>query len=535
MGKDRTAQTGNAILVLVAMALGVLIGLMCSDTFGRRTPSTLLQGKMDEVLGLVDEEYVDSVNIDSLSEKLVAVLLNELDPHSTYLPPRLAEEKAEEMRGNFEGVGLMIRREGDTSYVGQVIPDGPSCGSGLLPGDMLLAIDGDTVIGLPSDEVVARLRGARGSRVEVAVARCSASATGSESLTFRLRRGVVFQPSLPYFDMLDDTTGYIMLTSFTETSHTEFRAALRQLKDRGMRHLIFDLRGNGGGSLQSAVGICSELLPQGSLIMYTQGLHVKRRNAVSHGGLYTHGRVTVLIDEESASASEVVGGALQDNDRALIVGRRSFGKGLVQGSYQLKDGSTVLLTTARYYTPSGRCIQRSYDDGTEEYYREYVQRLIDETYSDSTVASIKDSTPYYTAGGRTVYGGGGIIPDSIFPYRHDPSFVYYNQLTSLGLIALVPFDYVKGHAAELLEHYPDADAFCAGFRVPETLIEEVVRRGERQNVKRDAASLRAQRRLMVNRIKAQIGKALYDDATFYRIMLQEDEDVLKIMKQGNKN
>ena len=529
MGKDKSTQLGNAILVLVAMVLGVLIGLMCADTFGRHSAPSTLQGKMDEVLELVEEEYVDPVNIDSLSEELVAVLLSELDPHSAYLPKRLAEEKAEAMRGNFEGVGLVIHREGDTSYVGQVMHDGPSEGSGLLPGDMLLTVDGDTVVGLPSDSVVARLRGPRGSSVDVTVLRHSASGPLLSPFSFHLRRGVVSQPSLPYYDMLDDTTGYIMLTSFTETSHSEFRSALRQLKGRGMRHLIFDLRGNGGGALQSAVGICGELLPLGSPILYTQGYHVRRHNVMSHGGgLFTQGRVTVLIDEESASASEVVSGALQDNDRALIVGRRSFGKGLVQGGYDLQDGSTVLLTTARYYTPSGRCIQRPYDDGTEEYYRDYMQQLIDETYADSAVASIKDSTPYYTAGGRVVYGGGGIIPDVIFTYRHDPSFAYYNQLSSLGLLVRVPFDYVKHHAAELLARYPDADAFCKGFTVGSDMIEEVVRRGEKHGVPRDDKSLKAQRQLMANRLKARIGQALYDDATCYRILMQEDEDMQKL-------
>ena len=521
------------MLVLVAMVLGVLIGLMCAETFGHRHSGISLQGKMDEVLALVQKEYVDEVNIDSLSENLVGVLLSELDPHSTYLSARESEVNAEQLRGNFEGVGLVIHRQGDTSYVGQVIPGGPSVGSGLLPGDMIVGIDNYSVIGRPADEVVGMLRGPRRTSVSINVLRHNSKANdGLSPHTFTIRRGVVEQPSLPYHAMLDDTTGYITLTSFTSTSHAEFRNALRDLKGKGMRHLIFDLRGNGGGSLSDAIGIVGELLPMGSPILYTQGAHSRRHNITSHpGGLFTTGRVTMVIDEGSASASEVVSGALQDNDRATVVGRRSFGKGLVQSSFTLKDGSSVMLTTARYYTPSGRCIQRSYNDGTEEYYRDYVQQLIDETYADSAVASIKDSTPYYTAGGRIVYGGGGIIPDCLLPYRKDTTFVYYNMLASKGLMHRVAFDYVIHHATELLRRYPDADSFCRSFRVDDTMLRDLVRRGERAGIARDDRSLQVQRPLITNRIKAYIGQALYGDATLHRIMLEEDEDIDKVMKQ----
>lgn len=523
MSKDKSTQVGNAVLVLVAMVLGVLIGLMFADTFGRHRSTTPLQGKMDEVMELVRENYVDEVDLDSLSERLAAVLLSELDPHSTYLSARETERSAELMRGHFEGVGLVIHRDGDTSYVGQVMPGGPSDGSGLLPGDMIVTVDGDSVTGLPADTVVARLRGASHTRVTIRVRRLG------KELDFTILRGVVDQPSLPYYDMLDDTTGYIMLSSFTTTSHNEFHAALRQLKNRGMRHLIFDLRGNGGGSLSDAVGIVDELLPAGSPILYTQGAHMRRQDIRSHlGGLFTTGRVTVMIDESSASASEVVAGALQDNDRATVVGRRSFGKGLVQQNFTLKDGSSLMLTTARYYTPSGRCIQRSYDDGTDEYYREYMQQLIDEAYADTAVTSVKDSTPYYTVGGRTVYGGGGITPDRLLPYRHDTTFVYYNQLNSKRLLSTTAFDYVKNHAEALLRRYPDDETFYRAFKVDDRLIEELVRRGERAGVARDAGSLRVQRGLMANTLAAYIGQALYSDALMYRIFLREDEDLKKL-------
>lgn len=528
-GDEKSAQRGSFVLVLVAMVLGVLMGLMFAGSFGRRPATRGLQGKMDEVMTLVQEQYVDPVDVDSLGEELVAVLLGELDPHSAYLSVREAAWSAEQMRGNFEGVGLVIHREGDTSYVGQVMAGGPSEGSGLLPGDRVVTVDGDSVAGLPADSVVARLRGPRHTTVEVGVMRYEPRTSLEAPFCYKIRRGVVDQRSLPYYAMLDDTTGYVLLTSFTSTSHDEFRTALRQLASEGMRHLVFDLRGNGGGSLQSAIGIAGELLPRGSLIVYTEGFHSRRQNIRSHGGgLFTRGRVTVMIDETSASASEVVAGALQDNDRAAVVGRRSFGKGLVQTEFNLDDGSSVLLTTARYYTPSGRCIQRPYDDGTDEYYRDYVQQLIDETYADSAVASIKDSTPYYTVGGRTVYGGGGIIPDRLFTYRHDTSFVYYNQLASRRVVALEAFGYVRRHVDELRQRYPDMDSFYKGFRVSDAMIEAVVKRGERAGVPRNARSLCAQRQLIANNMAAYIGQALFGDAMLYRILLREDEDLRKV-------
>ena len=433
------------------------------------------------------------------------------------------------MRGSFEGVGIVLHREGDTTYVGQVMSGGPSDGVGLLPGDMIVSVDGERVsgVGMPSDSVVARLRGPRHSRVKVLVSRRD----GEHEYT--IRRGVVERQSLPYSGMLDDTTGYILLSTFATTSYDEFHNALWKLKGQGMRHLIFDLRGNGGGSLADAVGIANELLPTGSLIVYTQGEHSRRHDVkASFGGGFTKGRVTVLIDESSASASEVVSGALQDNDRATIVGRRSFGKGLVQTDFKLKDGSSVLLTTARYYTPSGRCIQRPYDDGTEEYYRSYFEQLVEETYADSVVTTVNDSTPYYTTGGRIVYGGGGILPDRVLPYRKDTSFVYFNQLQNSGLMNRVAFGYVRDNVESLMQRYADEDVFCHKFAVPEALVDELVQRAEQAGIGRDSRSLATQRRLIKNRLKAYIAQSLYGDGALYRVMLDEDEDLRQV--RGNK-
>lgn len=523
MDNNKSTQTGNAVLVLVAMVMGVLIGLMFAGNSNRQQHRG--QDKLSEVLQLVEQSYVDSVDADTLEGLMITSMLTLLDPHSSYLDIRETQRADELMRGNFEGVGLVLHREGDTSYIGQVISDGPSAGSGLLPGDLILTVDGDTVsgVGMAADSVVARLRGPRRSTVDIGIRRLSQPAI----LHYHIRRGVVEHRSLPFSTMLDDTTGYIKLTTFSQTSHNEFREALRQLRADGMRHLIFDLRGNGGGSLSSAVGIAGELLPKGSLIVYTQGAHAPRSDVrARRNGLYTTGRVTVLIDENSASASEVVSGALQDNDRATVVGRRSFGKGLVQTDYTLRDGSSLLLTTARYYTPSGRCIQRPYSDGTEEYYRSYVQQLIDEHYTDTTAA---DTTRYYTVGHRIVHGGGGITPDIILPYSKDSTNIYYNQLIASGVINRVAFDYVKRHAAELLQRYGNSDRYCRYFGGGESLIDEVVIRGQQAGIERNDHSLDTHRILISNTIKAYIGQSLFGDSTFYRIIMQDDEDLKKII------
>ena len=523
----------NAVVILIAMVTGVVIGLMFASHASQEQRDTPLQEKIGEVVNLMEREYVDSIDTDSLSERLLGVMLQELDPHSVYQTARQTEKTEELIRGNFEGVGLVLHREGDSTFVGQVLADGPSSESGLLPGDMFVSINGERVIGMPTDSIIARLRGPRRSTVEVTVSRLTSPST-SKNLSFKLRRGIVNHTTLQYHAMLDDTTGYIMLSSFSSTSYSEFHNALIELKNKGMHHLIFDLRGNSGGALSSAVGIANELLPAGSLIVYTQGVHQRRNDIVARpGGQFTKGRVTVMVDEGSASASEVVSGALQDNDRALIVGRRTFGKGLVQNEFELSDGSSVLLTTARYYTPSGRSIQRPYNRGTDEYYRDYLDQLVEESYADNPTLHITDSTPYHTVGGRVVYGGGGIFPDQLIPYRKDSSYVYFNRLSGQGIISHTAFEEVRLHAGEMLRRYPNADAFCRHYEVSDALLHRLVTNGEQAGIPVNPKGLTAQRKLIKTMLKANIGNTLYGGEAFYRIYLEEDDD-LKRIKKTNK-
>ena len=528
--KKATNGIRNFLIILTTMLTGVMIGVLATSHIKSKGYETL-EEKVTEVLNLVDREYVDVLDADTLGERLLSVILSELDPHSIYMTPKEKANTDEFIRGNFEGVGLVLRREGDTTFVGQILAGGPSEGSGLLPGDLIWSVDGVQVSGvnMPADSVVARLRGDRGSKVTVKVRR------GATSYECKIVRGVVNHETVHCTARLDATTGYIALGSFSSTTYDEFCDALRSLQSQGMKNLVFDLRGNTGGSLDAAIGIADEMLPSGSLIVYTQGAHQRRENVYDgRGGLFTKGKIIVLVDEGSASASEVVSGALQDNDRALIAGRRTFGKGLVQRQFELKDGSSVLLTVARYYTPSGRSIQRPYTNGTDEYYRDYLEQLMEESYVDNPTMHITDSTPYHTVGGRVVYGGGGIFPDSLIAYRKDPAYGYYNRLSGKDLFGRVAFEQVRRHAAEWLRRYPDQKSFCRQFNVTDEMLSRLVALGEKEGIPLEQKSFDTLRRQMGNTIKAYIGNFLYGTDAFYQIHLETDEDIIKVKKIMSK-
>lgn len=522
MNKD-TNNRGLAVLILIAMALGTLLGL----TFPRPASGHDRVGdKVDEVMDLVRDHYVDRFDADSLSGRMVSAMLSELDPHSAYMTPDQAARTNEELRGNFDGVGMVLHREGDTTFVGTVMRGGPSDGSALLPGDAILEVDGHRVSGpgTQGDSAVAYLRGPKGTTAHIGAQR------GTRAFSVDVRRGPVSTPSLIYSGMLDSHTGYLMLERFAATSHDELRTALRALRREGVDRVVLDLRGNGGGSLAAAIGIANEFLPAGSLVVYTEGAHEGRKDVrARHGGSMTEGQVAVLIDEFSASASEVVSGALQDNDRAVIVGRRSFGKGLVQTEFGMSDGSAVLLTTARYYTPSGRCIQRPYDGGSDEYYRDFIERVSEEAVSDSPVTAVTDSTPYHTTGGRTVYGGGGIYPDHVLSYVRDESFGYYNQLTRHRLLSRAAFDYVRLHAEELTRAYADAADFDRRFTLPRSVVDALPARAEGEGIPRNDRDFEAQRTLVATVIKAHIASALFGNEGFYRVYLPQDNDVRRTL------
>lgn len=388
---------------------------------------------LNQTLNLVNNEYVQKPNMDKLAEAGIVAMLEELDPHSVFIPARNVERVNEGLTGNFEGVGIMFSIYSDTIQVADVVVGGPSEKVGLRVGDKIIAIDGEKATGdtINNTFVFNRLRGKKGTQVKLSIVRQGVA----NPMTFTIVRDKVPIYSIDSHFMLDSVTGYIRLTRFARTSVSEFEKAVDDLKSQGMRRLVFDLRGNGGGFLDIAYGIADEFLPARRLIVYTEGRNSPRENyKSSFRGVFTTGDLVVLIDEGSASASEIVSGAIQDWDRGTLVGRRSFGKGLVERVFQLKDGSQVRLTTARYYTPSGRSIQKPYDKGIEAYQKELEQRYLHGEYVHVDSIQYPDSLKFRTSQGRIVYGGGGIMPDVFVPVDTMRLSDYYLNLRSKGLI-----------------------------------------------------------------------------------------------------
>lgn len=521
-------------LIVLAMVMGMLLGVMFAPKIAPgNAPAGRTGHKVESVVELLGRVYVDSIDADSLNGRLIGAILKELDPHCYYFSAEELRRESESLSGQFEGIGVVLKYIGDSVFVSQIMPSGPSAGSGLLPGDKLLGVDSTQLsgAGLNNDEVVGHIRGRRGTTARLQVL----SHGDTEPHTVAVRRGVVSTPTVPYSGMVDEKTGYIRVSRFGERTAAEFHNALSALRRKGMEKLVVDLRGNSGGVLESAVEMANELLPRNEMIVYTEGAHSDRKELVSNGGgLFTRGKLAIVIDEYSASASEVLAGAVQDNDRGLIVGRRSFGKGLVQRQFELDDGSAVWLTIARYYTPSGRCIQRPYNRGTDEYYTEFLSRMFEEALTDTALAIINDSTPYYTSGGRVVYGGGGIFPDHVLPYFTDKLLAYVNRLANHSIIERAAFDYTRANARQLLATYPTANDFVASFNTPDKLLNQMIEMGEKDGIKRDNASLAKYGAYLRAMLKAYIGESLYGDGLFTRIYLDYDDEIARTLKLLDK-
>lgn len=523
------------LLTLIALIIGAYWGATVTRHMNKDigANSLLSSGKSSEKMNalwnIITNNYVDNTENDTLTDRVYSSILSALDPHSIYLTPKQVSAEVESLRGNFEGVGIVLRVINDTVRVAQVIAGGPAEKAGVEAGDYVLAVDGEPVSGvkMESDLVVKKLRGPRKSTVDVKIKRLTEEGTRYVKIV----RDVIETPTLSYSGMIDTQTGYIRLTRFGESTYNEFRQAVNDLKKEGMKRMILDLRDNGGGLLTAAIQICDELLPGKELIVYTEGAHQRRTEEHSHkGGLFDKGEVVVMINEYSASASEIVAGAIQDNDRGLIAGRRSFGKGLVQQQFPLPDKSAILLTVARYYTPSGRSIQRPYDKGNDEYYESFIQQILDGYGNDSLILQITDSTPYQTVKGRTVYGGGGIYPDHIISYKSDSNIVYYNQLVTKGIINDYVFDYVSRNGREIKKHYATANSFIQNYTVSNTILEDIFLKGEAKGLTRNAKSIKKYRKEILSRIKAEIGEMLYNTASFYAIMLWTDPEVQEALK-----
>ena len=379
--------------------------------------------------------------------------------------------------------------------------------------------------------VVNLIRGPRYSTVTLGIQR-----QGSDKIReIKVKRDVILHPTVVAAIMIDKHTGYVNISRFSETTASEFHAALLQLTKEGMTHLVLDLRGNRGGSLETAIAVADELLPKGDLIVYTEGAHSPRNNHyATRGGLFEEGKLTILINEFSASASEVVSGAIQDNDRGTIAGRRSFGKGLVQRPFDLPDGDAIHLTIARYYTPSGRCIQRPYDKGSDAYYMDYLTRIFSDYRSADSLynATVDTTQSFLTKKGRKVYGGGGIQPDIILPYLIDTNWVYYNRLADKQVLEQVIFNELFVHYDQIVKKYPTAEAFVKNYQVDDATFERIIRCAESKGISRHPSCIKKYGANIRNRYKALMAMTLYNDDAFYQVALPYDTELQRALRHN---
>ncbi len=485
--------------------------------------------KFGRLLRLVESYYVDTTNINKLTEKAIVSLLQELDPHSVYISKEEVEKMNEPLKGNFEGIGVAFNIFKDTLLVTSTVPGGPSEKTGVLAGDRILYIDGKNVagVGLTNNDVFEKLRGEKGTRVELKIQR----KYQKELLDFTIIRDKIPINSLDAAYMLDKETGYIKLNRFSATTMGEFKTAMSALKKEKLKNLILDLRNNGGGYLNAATDLAEEFLPANRLIVYTEGINNPRKAFMAtNSGSFEEGKLIILINEGSASASEIVAGAIQDWDRGLIVGRRSFGKGLVQQPFGLTDGSMVRLTTAHYYTPSGRCIQKPYEDGIENYRTDTQKRMEKGELFFADSISFPDSLKYKTlSSGRTVYGGGGIMPDIFVPLDTSALYRYYNRLQRNNIVYNYILDYIDHHRERILNEYPDFERFKQQFVPGDEMIEAIVAEGIKEDIPRDQESINFTKATIKKEMKALIARDIYTKDHFYQVYNEDDITILKAL------
>jgi carboxyl-terminal processing protease len=511
-----------SLILILGIWLGSRLSVRNDNTSNKVTfirPSS--QDKLNELINYIEQDYVDSVSRTDLTEHAIEGILDNLDPHSTYIPAEDFMEVEDQLHSNFEGIGIQFRVEKDTIMVIQVISGGPSEKAGLLAGDRIVKINDSIVAGtgITSNGAVKLLKGKRGTEVTVSILR-----RGLASLIdFKIIRDVIPTYSIDISYMVNDSTGYIKLSRFAANTYEEMVSAMNKLLAQGMTDLIIDLRDNTGGYLQAAIKISDEFLPDKKLIVYTEGNSRPNNYAYATSrGIFEESDVVVLINESSASASEILAGAIQDNDRGIIVGRRSFGKGLVQEQLNFNDGSAVRLTVARYHTPTGRNIQRPYDHGSKEYYEELHQRFISGEMENPDSIAFADTIKYYTPGGKVVYGGGGIMPDVYVALKAEEKDKLYNLLNRQNLVFRFAFDYTDKNRADL-RHFITVDDFIGNYTVDDALFQELLEYIKKEGITYTWQELNDSREKMKILLKAYIGRNLLDDAAFYPVYHEVDK------------
>ncbi len=510
-----------AAVICVAATFGI------SAQYSRSNSASRQQQKLLMVENIVNNLYVDNVDEEKVVENAVRGILENLDPHSSYSTKEETTSSQETMQGSFSGIGIQFNMQKDTLYVVQTIAGGPSEKVGILPGDRFIAVDDSIIAGrkLKNTDIMKRLRGPKGTKVNITVKRGS----NAELLEFRITRDDIPLNSIDAVYMADGKTGYIRLSRFAATSYKEFKDAITKLKKQGMQQLILDLTDNGGGYMQIAAQIANEMLNRGNLIVYTQGRKSPRQNLNADGsGTFRTQKVVVMINQFSASASEILSGAVQDWDRGVVVGRRSFGKGLVQREFLLPDSSSFRLTIARYYTPSGRNIQKPYVKGDrEDYDKDIIDRYNHGELQSADSIHFADSLKYTTLRlHRTVYGGGGIMPDVFVPLDTTQYTDYHRRLVAKGIIPQFALRYVDKNRADLKAQYPDAQKFIKEFSVTDEMLNSLVDAGKAEKVDFDKSQFNKSKEMLRTFVKAAIANDLFSTGAYFQIV-NEQNDIYK--------
>ncbi|MBK6933844.1 MAG: S41 family peptidase [Bacteroidales bacterium] len=507
----------------ITLSLGIILGWLLNN----KQPKLSLNnnGKIYEIIRYLENNYVDSVSFKQLEDLSIENLLSALDPHSTYLTKEDLIVNADPVLGQFEGIGIQFRMEKDTAIVVYVIPNGPSFKKGIMPGDKIIEVNGKSIAGqkLKDVEIVKMLKGPKGTKVTVGIKREGYK----DILYYELIRDVIPLITVDAAFLISPNTGYIRINSFSTKTAQEFRTELSNLKkDHKIKNLILDLRDNGKKILESAVEVANVFLPKNSLIVYLEGKHRPRKDFYAWWDTLGNGlEIAVLVNQFTASASEIVAGALQDNDRAIIIGRRTFGKGLVQEQITLKDSTALRITVARYYTPSGRCIQRPYSEGYEKYFLDYYESILDTTSLYSLKQNI-DTTKYYTVKGRVVHGNGGIIPDTIVIKDYDvPILTFSKTIGSKTFFDNLSY-YIQHNRKKLLNLYPDEDYFAKHFKVTDNMM---------KNLLGDSYLFigTPHRETFSKIIASYIARELYSPAAYLKVSSSIDQCILTALKYFN--
>ena len=522
------------LMMALCVVIGIIVGSFYSNHFSGNRLSIINTGtnRINNLLHIIDDQYVDKVNLDSLVEDAMPKILTELDPHSVYISAKDVEAANQDLQGSFSGVGIQFVIRQDTIHVQNVIQNGPAERAGILAGDKIVMVDDQTFVGkaVTNQEAMKRLKGPKNTKVKIGVLRYG----HSKPQSFVVTRGDIPIKSVSATYMIDDKTGYIRIKSFGETTYAELLVALAKLGESGFQNLIIDLRDNTGGYLQSAVQMANEFLPKNKLIVYTEGRKSPRKDFHSDGrGSYKQTPLVVLINEGSASASEIFAGAMQDNDRATVIGRRSFGKGLVQKQIEFSDGSMVRLTIARYYTPSGRCIQKPYVHGeTDDYAQDLMSRYEHGEFFSQD--SIKHTGPkYHTSNGRVVYGGGGITPDIFVPEDTTGFTSYYKQATMSGLILQFAFTYTDDNRPKLNNFKEMME--LADYLKKQNLVDKFATYANDKGLKRRNLMIRKSHYLLDRFINSRIIYNMLDEQAWLEYVNEDDATIREALKTFRNN